>query len=170
MVLLIRGIHATLWLVAAYKFGDWKNWSKYYPTMLFMGMGDMIYNLVFYEKMLWFFNPGFLNPIVNELLVVFTIFSCTVLIFLTHFPKTLFKQFGYISLWVAIYIVIEVFMMNIGLQYSKNGWSIWWSLLHNFYQFPLIAIHHKRPYLAWTLAIAILFIIMTIFKVPLVNN
>jgi len=170
LVLLIRGVHAAIWMIAAYKLGDWKNWRKYYPSMLFMGMGDLIYNLVFFNKKLWTFNPGILNPIFNELLVIFTIFSCTVLIFLTHFPKTFFKQVQYIILWVIIYIIIEVIMMKLGLQYNKNGWTIWWSLLHNFYQFPLIAIHHKKPYLAWSLAIMILIIMMRFFGVPLTNS
>jgi hypothetical protein len=169
LILLIRGIHAALWIGAAYKWGDWKNWSKYYPTMLFMGMGDLIYNLVFFNKKLWGFDPGILNPIFNELIVIFTIFSCTVLIFLTHFPKTLIKQFQYITLWAIIYIIIEVIMLNIGMQHNENNWNIWWSLLHDFYQFPLIAIHYKRPYLAWALAITILIIIMKIFGVPILN-
>lgn len=170
MAILIRGIHAAIWIFAAYKWGDWKNWSKYYPTMLFMGMGDLIYNLVFFDKKLWLFNPGFLNPIISELFVIFTIFSCTVLIFLTHFPKTLIKQILYISLWVIIYIVIEVFMVNIGMQKNTNGWNLWWSLTHNVYQFPLLAIHYKRPYLAWFLAILILIIIMNVFEIPLISN
>lgn len=169
MVILIRSFHACLWIAAAYKWGDWKNWSKYYPTMLFMGMGDLIYNLVFFNKKLWTFNPGSLNPIFGELLVIFTIFSCTVLIFLSHFPKTLFKQFQYVTLWAIIYIIVEIILSNIGMQYNENGWNIWWSLLHNFYQFPLLAIHFKRPYLAWFLAITILIIIMRVFEVPIIN-
>ena len=170
MAILIRIVHATLWIAAAYKWGDWKNWNKYYPTMLFMGMGDLIYNLVFFNKKLWTFNPGFLNPILSELFVIFTIFSCTVLIFLTHFPKTLIKQILYMTLWVIIYVAIEVFMLKIGMQSNINGWSIWWSTTHNFYQFPLLAIHHKKPYLAWILAIAILFIIMRIFEMPFITT
>jgi hypothetical protein len=170
LVILIRCVHAALWAAAAYKWGDWKNWSKYYPTMLFMGMGDLIYNVVFFNKKLWTFHPGHINPIFSELMVIFTIFSCTVLIFLTHFPKTFFKQFQYITLWALIYIIIEIVLSNMGMQYNENGWTIWWSLLHNFYQFPLLAIHYKRPYLAWFLAITILIIIMRIFGIPLIIN
>jgi hypothetical protein len=170
LILLIRGIHASLWLAAAYKWGDWKNWSKYYPTMLFMGMGDLIYHVVFFNNKLWYFNPGNINPIFSELFVIFTIFSCTVLIFLSHFPKTLMKQLKYITLWVFIYVLVEIILTQAGMQFNKNGWSIWWSLLHNYYQFPLLAIHHKRPYLAWLLAISILIVIMMIFGIPLSNN
>ena len=169
LVILIRGIHAALWLAAAYKWGDWKNWSKYYPTMLFMGMGDLIYNVVFYNKKLWSFNPGLINPIFSELFVIFTIFSCTVLVFLTYFPKTLMKQFQYVTLWVFIYIIIEIVLTRLGMQFNESGWNIWWSVLHNFYQFPLLAIHYKKPYLAWALAITILIIMMTIFEIPLIN-
>ena len=170
MILVIRCIFAALWIPATYKFGDWKNWSKYYPTMLFMGMGSLIYNVTYKNKILWSLNPGAINPIFSELFVIFTVFSCTVVIFLTHFPNTLIKQFKYITLWVLIYITIEVIMLNIGMQYNSNGWNIWWSLLHNYYQFPLLAIHYKKPYLAWGLAITTLIIMMKVFGVPLVNN
>lgn len=170
MILVIRGIHAALWITATYKFGDWKNWAKYYPTVLFMGMGNLIYHLAFQKKVLWCFNPGGIAPIISELFVIFTIFFCTVIIFLTHFPKKLLKQIKYIILWVIIYLIIESLMLYIGMQFNNNGWNIWWSLLHNFYMFPLLAIHHKRPLLAWLLAIVALLIMMRVFDLPFVSN
>lgn len=169
MILVIRGIHAVLWIAAAYKLGDWKNWRKYYPTVLFMGMGNLIYLMAFKNKVLWAFNPGGITPIISELFVILTIFFCTVLIFLTHFPNTLFKQLQYIILWDAIYIIIEVLMLNIGMQVNSNGWSIWWSIFHNFYMFPLLAIHHKSPLLAWPFSIIALLIMMRVFEMPFIN-
>jgi hypothetical protein len=170
MIMAIRGLHAAIWAIVAFNFADWKNWRKYYPTILFFGMGDLIYLSVFYNsKPLWKFEPGILNPAINELIVIFIIFSSTALLYLTYYPKKLSKQVLYILLWVGIYVVIEIMMTSLGLQKNYNGWNIWWSLLHNCYQFPLLAMHHKNPLLAWTAALAILFIMMSRFGVSLLN-
>lgn len=165
MVIFIRSAHMILWIAAAYKWGDWKNWSKYYSTMLFMGMGDLIYHMAFADKKLWSFNTGGVHPAITEIAVIFTIFFCTVLLFLTHYPDTFTKKLIYTGKWIILYIVIEIIMLSMGMQTNANGWSIWWSLIHNCYQFPLIALHYKKPYKAWIIAIGILIVTMNIFGI-----
>jgi hypothetical protein len=65
---------------------------------------------------------------------------------------------------------IELFTTSIGMQKNYNGWNIQWSLLHNTIQFPVVAIHHKNPILAWLIALAFLVFIMKIFNVPFIIN
>lgn len=164
----VRLIMALLWIISAYLWGDWKNWRKYYPTMLFMGMGDLIYHSVFHNKPLWIFQPDILVSSLNELFVIFTIFFSTVLLFLTYFPEKLLNQIIYIILWGALYISIESFSISIGMQKNYNGWNIWWSILFNIVQFPLLITHHKRPILAWIMAFIFLGIIMRIFNITFI--
>lgn len=164
---LIRLVMAAAWLFAAYKWADLNNWRKYYPTMLFFGMGDLIYNVVFSNKRLWSFESDYLVPSINELFVIFTIFFSTTLLFLSKFPKKLYRKIIYITLWITLYMTIELFTTSIDMQKNSNGWNIWWSLLHNSIQFPLLILHHKKPVLAWIIALSFLFLIMNIFNVPL---
>lgn len=164
--MLIRLIMAFLWVICAYKWSDWKNWKRYYPTMLFMGMGDLIYYLVFHDKPLWKFQTDFLVPSLNELFVIFTIFFSTILLFLSKLPKKLSKQITWILLWILIYTVQESLASLINMFTYHNGWNIWWSALHNIIMFPLLILHQKKPILAWTISLIFLFIIMSIFNVP----
>ena len=39
--------------IISYRFGDWKRWKEFYPTYLFVILGDITYNFLFYEKPLW---------------------------------------------------------------------------------------------------------------------
>ncbi|MCM0647218.1 hypothetical protein NBE98_02370 [Clostridium swellfunianum] len=161
---LIRSTMALLWGIGAYKLSDWKNWRKYYPTMLFFACGDLIYKLVFCNKLLWAFEADFLVGSLNELFVIFTVFFFTTLIFLSKYPKKLSHQIIYIVIWIAIYMVIEIFTTSIGMQKNYNGWNLWWSLLHNSIQFPLLRLHYINPFLAWIIAFMFLFFIMSRFN------
>jgi hypothetical protein len=164
--MLIRIILASISIISAYKWGDWKNWRKYYPTMLFFGMGDLIYISVFHDNLLWKFHSSILVPSINELFVIFTIFFSSTLLFLSKFPKNLYHKFLYIALWIAIYMALEIFTLIIGMIKYDNGWNLWWSLLHNTIQFPLIFLHHKNPILAWIIAFIFLGIVMKTFNMP----
>jgi hypothetical protein len=163
---LIRLMLATIFILCAYKWGDWKNWRKYYPTMLFFGMGDLIYKVVFFDKPLWMFQVDFFVQSLNELLIIFTIFFSTVLIFLSKLPKNLPQKTIYILIWIAIYIGIEFFTTSIGMSKNYNGWSIWWSLLFDIVMFPLLIVHYKNPIAAWVISFMLLVSIMKVFNVP----
>jgi hypothetical protein len=97
--MLIRIFMAIVWILCAFKWGDWKNWRKYYPTMLFFGMGVLIYRSIFQSKILWMFQTDLLAQSINELLVIFTIFFSTALLFLPNLPKKLFHEIIYIIIW-----------------------------------------------------------------------
>jgi hypothetical protein len=164
--MLIRFVMASVWIASAYKWSDWRNWRKYYPTLLFFGMGDLIYVAVFQKTPLWILDTKILAPGINEIFVIFSIFFPGALIFLSNFPRNLNKQIVYILLWISLYIFIELFTTTIGMQKNYRGWNIWWSLLFNFVMFPLLILHHKNPILAWTASFTFLVIVMKIFNVP----
>jgi hypothetical protein len=166
--MLIRLVMAAIFILCAYKWGDWKNWRKYYPTMLFFGMGALIYTVTFHTKPLWQFQTDFLVPALNELFVIFTIFFSTALLFLSNLKKKLIPQIVYILLWIALYMSIELFTTSIGMQKNSNGWTIWWSLLFNIIMFPLLILHHKKPLFAWILSFIFLASIMKIFSMPFI--
>ncbi|GIM27631.1 hypothetical protein CPJCM30710_02970 [Clostridium polyendosporum] len=166
MNVVVRLIHGVIWSLAAYKWGDWKNWRVYYPSMLFFAFGDIIYCLTFYDNWLWVFRCSYIRFPFNDLFNIFTVFSFSVLIYLTHYPKKLYDQVIYIVLWVFIYTGIEAILYSLGLVGYDNGWNIWWSMLHNTYQFPVLKLHHDKPLLAWFVCIIISVIMTTKFKIP----
>jgi hypothetical protein len=166
--ILVRVISILIFIIGAYKWGHWKNWKKYYPTMLFFGMGDLIYVSVFHHNPLWKFPTNFLVPSLDELLLIFMVFFPTTIWFLSNYPKKPFAQIVYNAAWIALYMFIEVVDLKLGIIEYHNGWNLWWSLLHNTIQFPLIALHHWNPILSWTIALIFLITIMNIFNMPFV--
>lgn len=164
--ILVRLTVVSIFFISTYLWGDWRNWKKYYPTMCFFGMGDLIYISIFGDKLLWFFPPAFLVPSLDELLLIFTVFFSSTILFLSRYPKKISHQIIYNGIWIAAYMVIEIVDYKIGVIEHYNGWNLWWSLLHNTIQFPLLALHHKRPLFAWGIALVFLVVVMKIFHVP----
>ncbi|MFX3623134.1 MAG: CBO0543 family protein [Ectobacillus sp.] len=165
---LIRFSHGLIWIAVAYKWADWKNWHKYYSTFLFFAIGDLIYNFVFSDKILWQFQSGIVTKEMTELFVISTMFGSTTLLFLSKYPEEggIIKKAAYNFLWVCIYTFIEVIMTAIGLQKHFDGWNMYWSIFHNCWQFPLLRLHYKRPLSAWLVAVIILILMMWLFDVP----
>jgi len=40
-------------ILIAWKWGDWQNWTLYYPTILYMILGDLAYIILSRDKLLW---------------------------------------------------------------------------------------------------------------------
>lgn len=154
---------------AAWKFGDYKNWRIYYPTMLYFITGDFLYSLLTYKHPLWAFESPLLNTTFSDLLICFVFFPSTLLIFLPHFPKGLKKQVPYVLLWVFSYTFIEFISFKLGYFSYHNGWSIWWSLLFNCIMFPMLRLHHSKPLAAWPISFMIAAAFLIYFKVPISN-
>jgi len=119
--ILVRIILIILFFISTYKWADWKDWKKYYPTMLFFGMGNLIYLAVFHDKLLWKFPSVLLVPALDELLLIFSIFFPTTLLFLSNYPKKLYPQIAYTTAWIAVYMLIEVVDLIIGIIEYENG-------------------------------------------------
>ncbi len=154
------------------RFGDWKNYKKYYPTILFVITGDLLYNLFTYQAPMWSYNPDFICPnhTITNLWVMMTVYPATVLIYLPHFPEKKGKQVLYILFWVLLYGVIELAGYYIFDAIDHfNGWNMWWSLLFDVILFTMLPIHHKRPILAWGLSFIVIISLLTIFNVNILD-
>jgi hypothetical protein len=157
-----------LWVFIACKYSDLKRWKEYYPTFLFWGLGDAIYNILFCDKPLWKYMDPLLNHTLSEFFTVAIVFSSATLLFLYHYPQKLYRQVIYIFVWVALFSGIEFIFYKLGSIVYYNSWTIRWSVVHNTYQFILLRLHYKRPFLAWISSFIILISIMIIFNIPLI--
>jgi hypothetical protein len=57
-----------------WKYGDWKNWRLYYPTILYMVIGNLTCDILVYRNPLWSYTINFLNHIYADLLVISYLF------------------------------------------------------------------------------------------------
>lgn len=55
---MVNVLYASVWIFAMWKWGDWKNWQKYYPTILLFIIGDFIYLYLLSDLYpMWRYNP-----------------------------------------------------------------------------------------------------------------
>ncbi len=154
-------------LLICYTWGDWKHWNKYYSTIQFFIIGDLIYNVLFHNTTLWKYVCPSLNHTLINILIMITVFPSTILVFIPHYPKDRFNQVIYISFWVSLYIVVEYISYILGYFQYDNGWSIVWSGIFCIIMFLLLYLHYRKPLLAWFLAIITLIIFIIIFEVDI---
>lgn len=158
-------------VLAVWKWGDWRNWNKYYPTILFYISGDLFYHLLAHDKLLWNTESPFLKSTIADILNNFVVFPTTILLFLPNFPQSKYtNQVLYILMWVLIYSLWEFIGHYLGYFSYDNGWGFGWSVLFNVIMFPLLLLHHKRPLYAILGAIIVAFAILQYFDIPVYMN
>lgn len=155
-----------LYLAAGYKWGDWRNWRKYYPTILFLFIGDLLYNFLLYTRSMWVFHDLILpNHTTITLLSMIVSYSATVLIYVGRFPEGWRKRSLWFLLWFGIYMLAEFVNSKLRFITYHNGWNLWCSALFTCIIFLIFPIHQKRPLAAWLLSIIIILMLLIIFDI-----
>lgn len=170
--LLFRIALFVIFILGALFFGDLRNWSEYYTTILYYIICSLLYTLLFHNYPLWKFEPldpmeGLLpNNTLITLAVTFIIFPSTALIYLSNYPAGRL-QYPYILLWVIIYSIIEAFGFHFRAISYHNGWNYWYSVAFNFTAFILLRLHHANPLLTWGISIVYIILFCIYFRLPL---
>lgn len=160
-------IIAALGIAACWKWGDWRNWKLYYPTILYAYIGDLIYDVLAYSHPLWAFGDYILNHPYLDLAMMVLLYPSSVILYLTHFPEKTLRQVAYIAIWSVVYTLIEgMAYLTKGFIYL-NGWNLYYSLAFNAFMFPLLRLHFKRPLVVWPVSAALAFLVVWWFRVPL---
>ncbi len=148
--------------------GDWKNWRKYYPTILFFIAGDLIHNVVTSDYHLWRYQ-GELPPnhVLINLMIMFVVYPATTFIYLKYSIKGWNHFLFQWILWVFLYSIIEFINSRIGLISYHHNWNIWWSVLANIILFLSLRIHIRYPLGAWLIFLVNMIAIIMFFKVPI---
>lgn len=156
-------------LSTCYIWGDWRRWEKYYPTILFFILGNLVYRILFHNNLLWLYVSPLLNHTLIDILITFTVFPSTLMVFIPNYPRGTSKQVVYIFFWVCLYSAVEYISHILGAFKYDNGWNTLWSILFNISMFSLLYLHYKKPLLAWISAIAELIVCIVIFEANIMN-
>ena len=169
----MRVLFGIAFILAAWRWSDWKNWREYYPTYLFLTALSFISDFLMYNHSLWFYcpSPSFSNHTVVALFYAFTIYPASVLLFLSRYPtnQTYLRQAVYIAFWVTIYSSMEVLSLVVGLGSYYNGWTLWWSILVNIVLFIALRIHYSKPILAWLIGGLFSILVLVVFDFHLTD-
>ena len=149
-------ITSLLFLSAAWRWGNWRNWQKYYPTILFVMVINFAYGYITYNQPLWQIESPLLKTTLSDFFVTLIGYPSIVLLFLSHYPAGIYKRIIYISLWALLHLMlVEVVSLQLGFFSYHNGWNIRYALLFEFLMFPMFRIHYKKPLLAWIITFAL---------------
>ena len=160
----------SVFILGTLKWGDWKNWKRYYSTILFFMLCSFYYIAIYHNHPLWRYEPKvpyFLsNNSLIALSITFIVFPCTTLIYLGNYPNGK-RQIPYIAVWIGIYTMIETVMfLAKGITYH-NGWNLAWSFVFNIVLFTIIRLHFIRPWIAWVQGIVFAVFLAFVFGFPI---
>lgn len=162
-------IASGIWVLAAWRFGDWRHWVKYHTTILYFIVCDLLHNFLIYQQPLWLYTPTVIpNHTLTNLLVMLVIYTCTILIYLPHYPKG-WKQVPYLLLWVAIWFGVEVVLEQFELIKYYRSWSLGDSLWFNGVIFVMLILHHRKPLLTYLLTALAVVVIMYAYDLSIYN-
>ncbi|MGM0827674.1 MAG: CBO0543 family protein [Bacillota bacterium] len=166
MFLIIRSV---LWILVAWRWGDWRNWKKYQSTILFFILLDLLYNFLTYNYTLWQYEPTAIIPnhTFNNMIVMFIIYPCLVLLYLGRYPTGGVKQGIWIISFTTFLSIVEFINYKAGLITFHSGWNIKWSIMFYLYSLPILRLHNKKPLLAFGISVLITVGLLWILKVPI---
>jgi hypothetical protein len=157
---------SVIMVLAAWKWGDWKNWKLYYPTMLYYIVFDFLYALLTYNYPLWQYESPLLKTTFSDILLSFIFFPAKILLFLSWQPNPLIIRILYTIIWIIFGVCVEIFAHHIGFLSFHHGWTIWWSVLFDCILYPMLLLHYRKPLLAWIISLPLVGIFLTFFKLP----
>jgi hypothetical protein len=161
-------IGVSTWILAAFRWGDWRNWGKYHATILYFILGDALYYYVANNHRLWSIEPTW--PLKSELVSLtgeFIVFACTVLIFIGRYPKGQYVSTWWTAFWVIIYTVNEWILSITGTFTYHHGWTLFDSFMFNILLFILLRLHDKRPLFTLLLSVPVSIILIYINSIPI---
>lgn len=148
-----------------YKLGAWMRWREYYPTILYIILGNLAYFYVFHEYELWLYS-SFLGNIYTGLAITFLIYPPMVALYLEYFPERKVMQAVYILSWTAIGTLIEYFACLSGGIIYDHGWNLLWSTIIFIGSFILLRVHYRHPLIVWPISLLCAVAVALIFGLP----
>ncbi|MGM0753547.1 MAG: CBO0543 family protein [Bacillota bacterium] len=156
-----------------WKFGNWKEFYSYYPTLLFFIIGDLLSQFLLYDYSMWEFQTvtAFgdhinLNHTLISLCKMAVQYTATIAIFIGKLPSSFQGKVAWIMLWTGIYGVGEGLSHGLGMMTYHNGWHFGWDILFNIMMFTVLIVHHKSPIIGWIISFPIIFFLWLYFDVP----
>jgi hypothetical protein len=136
-------------IIMAWRWGEWKNWSRYHATMLFMAAGDLFYKYLYHCNPLWEYGNLFINQTVTDLIYNLLVLPLSALLLLSNCPESLAKQAMKILKFMVVFALVEFGYQEAGLMQYHRGWNLGWSVAWDGMMFPMLILHYKKPVIAY---------------------
>jgi hypothetical protein len=155
-------------IIVCWKWGNWRKWKEYYPTILYFILGNTIYIILTNMKPLWNFGEISKYPIC-DIVFMLSLYPSSTILFLTLYPKSksINKQALYIIFWDGLFCLLEYLAYLTGGFGYSNGWNIYYSMAFNLFMFTLLRLHYIRPLYVWPISAILAFVILFLFHIPI---
>jgi hypothetical protein len=163
---MITIILTVLCAIVCFKWGAWRRWREYYPTILYVIIGDMAYNFVFHDHTLWLYD-GVFNHTTSDIIAAFLMFPSVVILYLTRWPKRIVTQALYILAWAAFNTLFEYISVVLGVFEYDHGWGILWSFGLLVIAFIMMRLHYRKPLVAWPISAVLALLTALAFGLPI---
>ncbi|MCA1065170.1 CBO0543 family protein [Rossellomorea sp. AcN35-11] len=161
-----------VWVLFSYRFIDWKQFYRQYPTILFFMFINFAYNYFYYEHTLWRFE-GITVDWLNHTIIntAFTFFICpsALTIFLQRIPSKRKLKILYFSIWIAFFTLLEYLFSLKGMFIYENGWSNGHNIGLNIILFSVLYLHYKKPFYGILASIPIAIVFILLFPFPILS-
>ena len=145
--------------------GGWKKWREYYPTILYVIIGDLAYNFVFYRYDLWKYN-GFINHTISDLFNAFFLFPSVIILVLHKWPQGWLKASLILLAWSSSLTMLEWISLGTGYFMYDHNWNIFHSFMVYFGALVLIRVHYRHPLVVWPVSLALAVAVLFFFQLP----
>ncbi|QBP40172.1 CBO0543 family protein [Paenisporosarcina antarctica] len=157
-------------IFVTWRYSDWRNWRKYYSTILFISIVSLLSFILTTDYPLWLYNESFLFPnrMMHEIRMIFFLFPSIILLFLTFYPNAsvMLRQLAYIFIWAIMWSIFESFLVFLKIITHHNDWNMPWSVVVWFMMFSVIAIHPKKPIWVWLICLIFSVVVISYFNIP----
>ncbi|UCZ54927.1 hypothetical protein LGQ02_09350 [Bacillus shivajii] len=157
-------------LLLTWRLGNYKNWKTHYSTILFIIAVSFFACVLTHDYPLWVYHETFLvsTRTMHELRLALVLLPTITLLYLTNYPykSKLLRQLTYTGIWAAVWSMVEVGYVLLGIITFHNGWNIWWSVLVWLIMFLVMTIHHRKPPWAWFICVIFSVIVIIYFNIP----
>lgn len=159
-----------VWILFAYRFIDWSQWKKQYPTVLYFIAINLTYNMFYFNHTLWAFRgitAEWLNHTIINLAFTYFITPMALIIYLQRYPEN--KNHGYIysAVWIGFFTIIEYLFAHKGMFVYDNGWNSLHNIWLNIVLFAVLRIHYRKPAIAMLISLLAAVIFYLLFPFPL---
>lgn len=166
----LRLVLPFIYIIGTWRFADWRNWRKYYPTILFIISVDFFISVLMYEYPLWTFRGSFIIPnhTIADFTLTFVTFPCLTLLYLSLYPyhARWLKQVFYIGVWFIVEVSTEYLFRCAKLISYSHGWNFGWSCVVWIFLFIGLRLHQTRPLWAWGLCFVCSVFLILYFHIP----
>ncbi|MBN8210416.1 hypothetical protein JI666_16805 [Bacillus sp. NTK071] len=144
--------------------GDWRNWEKYYPSMLYIALATFVYEYISHEHfLLWELQEdSFINRTNTHFVHNLIINPLSAFVYLSNFPtEGIVRMIIYNGKWIIVFWIVECVASWMNIITYHNGWNLGWSLLFLTVMFPMVHLHHVNKRLA--LPLSVFFTVLLLF-------